>query len=298
MRQNLNKLIFIFVIAFIASMVFAADEVATYLIINDIPPYNRLTQAFDAYTDKLKTVPGYSIYFNSAVVIAADHFVLDHSDITYETDYQSETIGLGTTVRVTKHVGADSDKWLPHEIQRDFRTYYGMPGDSYVMRVIDGHTLMAAGSGGWDYRWLSGNKAVHIESTDLMMEKPEPLEVVKAYLVKHPSTLIASTSADLRSFESKTKWIKDEMDRRLWLAGKWFYQLQLGKVQQREVSEQAVKSMNIFLDYREKYFGVKAAGEKNLLASYLNANSGTSIKSKLDEYKKWWVANKGKAINL
>jgi hypothetical protein len=43
---------------------------------------------------------------------------------------------------------------------------------------------------------------------------------------------------------------------------------------------------------------MKAADEKNLLAAYLNTNNGTGIKAKLDEYKKWWVVNKEKAISL
>ena len=88
------------------------------------------------------------------------------------------------------------------------------------------------------------------------------------------------------------------MERRLWLGDKWFYQLQLGKVQQGETFQQAAKSMNIFLDYREKYFGMKAIDEKNLLTGYLSQNNGTGIKAKLDEYKKWWAVNKGNAINL
>jgi hypothetical protein len=50
--------------------------------------------------------------------------------------------------------------------------------------------------------------------------------------------------------------------------------------------------------YDGKYYGMKAADEKNLLAGYLNTNNGTGIKAKLDEYKKWWVVNKDKAINL
>ena len=88
------------------------------------------------------------------------------------------------------------------------------------------------------------------------------------------------------------------MDRRLWLCDKWFMQLQLRKVEEKQVYQESVKSMNIFLDYREKYFGIKAADEKNLLAGYLNTNNGTGIKAKLKEYKDWWVVNKDKSINL
>jgi hypothetical protein len=246
----------------------------------------------------------------SGVVAMAGHFNKDHVDTVCSGEYSNinEIRGLpinearknilGIEVHVTKHAGADSDKWLSHELERDFRNYYGLPGDSYVMRIINGNTIMAAGSGGWDYRWISGYKVIHIEYTDLQMTKPEPLEVVQAYLAKFPSTLPSISSADLRTATNEATWIKDEMDRRLWLCDKWFYQLQLQKVQQGEALQAAVKSMNIFLDYREKYFGVKAANEKNLLAGYLNTNNGTKIKAKLDEYKSWWAANKASAISL
>jgi hypothetical protein len=56
--------------------------------------------------------------------------------------------------------------------------------------------------------------------------------------------------------------------------------------------------MNIFLDYREKYYETKAADEKNLLAGYLNTNNGTAIKAKLTEYKNWWLIHKTDAISV
>jgi hypothetical protein len=137
-----------------------------------------------------------------------------------------------------------------------------------------------------------------IEYHDSQITKPEPLNVVQAYLVKYPSTLPAVNMNDLNSIGSKTRWIKEEMDRRLWLCDKWFMQLQLKKIEEKQVYQESVKSMNIFLDYREKYYGIKAADEKNLIAGYLNTNNGTGIKAKLKEYKDWWVVNKEKAINL
>jgi hypothetical protein len=56
--------------------------------------------------------------------------------------------------------------------------------------------------------------------------------------------------------------------------------------------------MVVFLDYREKYYGIKGRDEKSALSRYLTAKDGTSIKSKLTEYKTWWSVNKTKAINL
>jgi len=277
---------------------FAAEDVSTYLIINDISQYKRLTWTIDIITEKVKTIPGYTIHSYPGVVAGADHFSFDHLDMTYETKYQSEELDMGMSVQVTKHAGSDSDKWLLHEVEKGFRTSLGIPGDPYAMRVISGNTIMVFGSAGWTYRWLSGNKVIQIQYHDSQMTKTEPLEVVQAYLAKHPSTLTTMTSADLRSAANKTAWIKDEMDRRLWLCDKWFMQLQLKKAEEKQVYQESVKSMNIFLDYREKYYSIKAADEKNLLAGYLSANNGTGIKTKLKEYKDWWVVNKEKSISL
>jgi hypothetical protein len=206
---------------------------------------------------------------------------------------------LGVEVQVTKHADPpDSIKWLLHETDRDFRNYYGLPGKSFGPRQVGGQAIIENLVAGGSYRWISGTKVIVIEYHDSQMTKPEPIEVIQAYLTKHPSTMQAFTLEELRSNTGKTIWIKDEMNRRLWLCDKWFMQLQLRKVEEKQVYQESVKSMNLFLDYREKYYGIKAADEKNLLAGYLNSNNGTGIKAKLDEYKKWWVVNKEKGINL
>ncbi len=269
---------------------------ADYLILRDIGPYKLFTgipgRVFSGPPSK------FSQTATGGVLAAAGHFA--EGDTSYEASY-TESSGKWPFVKVevTKHTDPnDSLRWLQHEVEKSFRTYYGMPGEEYEMRSVDGNTIMAFGSAGWTYRWLSGNKVIQIEYHDSQMTKPEPLEIVKAYLAKHPSTLTPLTSADLRTAENKTKWIKDEMERRLWLCDKWFYQLQLGKVQQNEVLQQAVKSMEVFLNYREKYYGIAAQNEKQLLWGYRDKNDGTSIKAKLKEYKDWWGLNKDKAIAL
>jgi hypothetical protein len=263
-----------------------SQETANYLILNDIGEYK--------YRPKRTT----EIYGNSGVLIPADHFDLDHNDIAYGARYVHPVTILGVEVQVTMHSGADSDKWLLHEVEKSFRTSLGIPGDSYGPRQIDGQTILEFGAGGREYRWLSGTKVIRIEYTDLMMGKPEPIEVVKAYLAKHPSTMPILTLAQMRSAENKTIWIKDEMDRRLWLCDKWFMALQLGKAEQKDVLEKSVKNMEVFLNYREKYYGIASASEKQLLWEYLNTNNGTAIKNKLTEYKTWWSLNKGNPINL
>ena len=56
--------------------------------------------------------------------------------------------------------------------------------------------------------------------------------------------------------------------------------------------------MQVFLNYREKYYGIKALDDKKLLSDYLMQNNGTGIRNKLKEYKDWWNINKTGAINL
>ncbi len=272
-----------------------AQSIGDYLIQQDIGTYK-----LDKPEKHLPGEPpsGGPRTYDKIGASGTNHFP-NHVDKNYVVMYLGGEANASPTVLITHHYdSSDSLKWLRHEIDSNFRDYYGIPSVSYTPRQISGQTILVNSVGGRNYRWLSGNKLITIYYRGSLKTIPEPIEVVQAYLAKHPSSIVTVNLAQLRSVENKTTWIKDEMDRRLWLCGKWFYHLQLGKVEQREVFEQNVKSMNVFLDYREKYYGVKAADEKNLLAGYLNTNNGTGIKAKLDEYKKWWAVNKEKAISL
>jgi len=228
----------------------------------------------------------------------AGHFYLDHVDTTYKTGYYNFSARIGVEVQVTLHAGSDSDKWLLHEVDRDFRNYYGIPGRFSGPRQIDGQTILESATGGRNYRWLSGNKVIMVEYHDSQMTKPEPLEVVRAYLAKHPSSLPVINLAGLRSAESKTKWIQDEIERRLWLCDKWFLQVQVGEAEMNDALQTIVKCLNVFLEYREKYYGVAKSDEKSALWGYLDKKDGTSIKNKLTGYKNWWNVNKTGSINL
>jgi hypothetical protein len=282
MRSVKIIVVFVFLILFANSGY--TQNASDYLILQSIGDYHS--------SGKGKCGKG------SGIIATTGHFKEDHNDLNCRTGYYNMQQDLAVSIQVTQHTNSDSDKWLLHEVDAEFRNYYGIPGLSYTVKNIDGNIVFVFSSGGRDYRWLSGNKVVIVEYTDLMMEKPEPLEIVRAYLAKHPSTLQPMTLVQLRSTDNKTKWIKDEMERRLWLCDKWFMALQLGKAEQKAVLQNTVDSMQVFLDYREKYYGIKAADEKNLLANYLLQNNGTGIKNKLTEYKNWWVENKGNPINL
>jgi hypothetical protein len=246
----------------------------------------------------------------SGIVGLTGHFQ-DHTDVVCSGTYSNinEVRGLpveearqkilSVDVQVTQHAGSDSDKWLLHEVEDGYRDPDVLETnltEGTVLRLIDGNRVFNWGAG--TYTWLSGNNlVVRIEYTDLTGMKPEPLEVVRAYLGKFPSS-ITLTDAQLKSRDHSEQWIKDEMERRLWLCDKWFLQVQMGKVEINDSLQTIVKHMNVFLDYREKYYGVAKLDEKAALWGYLGKKDGTSIKNKLTEYKNWWNVNKARAINL
>jgi len=233
---------------------------------------------------------------NSGVLIGAGHFDLDHDVITFEATYIHPVTIVAPDVIITQHAGSESDKWLLHEVEMTIRDTYGTPGNGFLIRQIDNNTVLTYGLGGWIYRWVSGNKVINIQYHDSQMTKPEPLEVVKVYLAKYPSTLPPMTSASIRTVESKTKWVKDSMERDLWLCDKWFAQLDAGKAKQEDVLKTAVKYMKIFLNKQQNFFGTDVAAEKQLLREYQKSNDAVAIKDKLAEYKSWWSSNKTRAL--
>jgi hypothetical protein len=284
------------VILFFTAVV-AAQMVGDYLILQDIGAYK--------LSRPEKLIPGFApvggprTYDSGGVISGAGHFP-DHVDKTYEVMYLGGDANASPTVQITQHFGGDSDKWLLHEVEDGYRDEDNLnaTADTNVqMRTIDGKNLYFIGIyGAKSYAWLANNNiVVYINCASCPNTKPEPIEVVQAYLTRFPST-ITLTDADLKSKAHSETWIKDEMDRRLWLCDKWFEQLQLGKAEQKTVLEEAVKSMSVFLDYREKYYGIKAADEKNALQGYLDAKDETSIRNKLTEYKTWWTANKSGSL--
>lgn len=246
----------------------------------------------------------------SGVVDGADHFDLDHSDTFCEGKYSNlgELQGLtrkekrnkilSVNIEVTQHTGGESDRWLLHEVDKGFRTSLGIPGDAYWQRKINGQSILESGAGGRTYRWVSGNKVINIEYTDAQITKPEPLEVVQAYLAKFPSTIEPVNLQQLRSSENVIKWIKDEMDRRLWLCDKWNAEFQAGQAIQKDLLYNLNRSVGVFLNYRQKYYGVSAKSDLEALFGYKQKTDIASIQKKLTEYKVWWAKHKDERISL
>ena len=260
------------------------------------------------YTYDLK----YSRLGNAAGVVGgADHFKVDHVDSICSGEYSNinEIRGLPVTeaeekllsidVQVTQHTGGDSDRWLLHEVEDSYRDdeseTLGLLTQGARLREINGKKIISLRGNG--YSWVSNNVVVDIAYTDLQGTKPEPLEVIQAYLQKFPST-ITSTPIEFKGNAYNVKWIKDEIDRRLWLCDKWNAQFQAGGVTQADLIYNLVRSMNVFLNYRQKYYGVAADADLKLLSSYQQNKDITSIQTKLSQYKGWWSSNKARSISL
>jgi len=141
----------------------------------------------------------------SGVVGQAGHFNKDHIDTICTGEYYNlkEIEGLPDSearskiiaidVQVTQHAGADSDQWLLHEVESSFRGRekegwlgQGLRGSTSI-REINGNKIFDYGN--IDYRWISNNVVIYIHYTDLEGTKPEPLEIVQAYLTKFPPTI-------------------------------------------------------------------------------------------------------------
>lgn len=259
-----------------------SQDIGNYLVLKDIGEYIFRPK-------RVITVQ------NAGILVPTGHFP-GHGDMTYEGIYIHPQTYLGVSVQVTQHTGSDSDKWLLHEVEKGFRAPNDKEGRLGLLHSgsrfveISGNKIFRYWSA---YRWMSNYVVVVIDYGD--PRKSEPLEVVQAYLQKFPSTIPPTLALDNAHDE---KWIKDEMERRLWLCDKWFLQLQLQKAEQKTVLQNTVDSMQVFLSYRQKYYGIDALEDKKALSNYLLQNNGTAIRNKLKEYKDWWTANKGGAINL
>lgn len=297
MKQKAIIIAALFFLILIMPLKASSEQTSDYLILQDIPPYKidvpkQLFKSFD------NPVGGPKSYSSSGILGATGHFP-DHVDKTYEVMYLGGGTYPAPTVQVTQHPGSDSDKWLLHEVEDGYRNsedkdeglgrFYGK------LREINGQKVIYSGLGGGNFTWVSNKIVINIEYTDLYRQKPEPLEVVQAYLQKFPSSIPTTQVAD-RSHDEL--WLKDEMERRLWLSEKWFNQLDLQKAEITAGLKEVVKHLDVFLKYREKYYSVAAKSEQQILQNYLNQNNTAMLKEKLKEYQIWWSQHKGEAINL
>lgn len=273
-----------------------SQTVSDYLILQDVGSY-KLDKPEKMFPGEPPS-GGPRIGKDSGVV-GGSHFA-DHVDTTYEVMYLGPDNYASPTVTITQHAGGDSDKWLLHEIEIGYRSSnmekLGLLLQGAFARNIGTYKVFSHGIGGGGYTWMSTNNVVvDISYTSLVAGKPKPIEIVQAYLAKFPSIIPATFT--LNSAHDVV-WIKDEMERRLWLCDKWVMKIQLGDTELYDKLDFVVSNMTVFLDYRDKYFGINSKNEKLTLLNYLSKKDDASIRAKLQEYKDWWTANKNSSISL
>lgn len=192
------------------------------------------------------------------------------------------------------------DRWLLHELEDRYRDAENMNAtldDNVSLKKIGKNALFAYRTGGVrTYTWIADkNVLVEIRFPSYTQSTPEPMEVIKAYLAKFPS-MITLKDADLKSKAHSEAWIRNEMEHRLWLCTQWLTPGVLGKVEKNDALMDAVEQLFTFLDYREKYFGIRSISEKELLLGFRDEGNMPAIREKLSEYSTWW--NEYKVIDI
>jgi hypothetical protein len=296
MKNKLIRLIFLGLLLIPASGY--GQAISDYLILQDIGSY-KLGMPEKMFAGEPPS-GGPQVRDGAGVLSASGHF-RDHADKTYEVMYLGGGTYASPTVKITQHAGGDSDRWLLHEIEDIYRdtddSRFGLLLRGAIIRKIGVDRVFSHGIGGGGYTWLSNNNVVvNISYTSLVAGTPKPTEVVQAYLAKFPSTMPATLVLDNAH---NVAWIKDEMDRRLWLCDKWLAQILPSDPKLTKKLKTIVDNIIIFLEYRKKYFGVATSdAEWNLLVSYVNQKDSANIQAKLTEYKTWWNEHKNDSITV
>jgi hypothetical protein len=167
-----------FLLITIASMLFSSSAlcagVTDYLILQDIGSFN-LDKPEKMFAGESPS--GGPRTFNGAVAVSG-HFDADHIDTTYEVMYfDFSRTYYSPTVKVSQHAGADSDKWLLHEMEGVLRA----PEKDKLGRRDIGAAYRKVGTAeifknGPNYYWISNNITVEIECMNLKI-KQEPMQL-------------------------------------------------------------------------------------------------------------------------
>lgn len=271
-----------------------AETISDFLIIKDIGLY-KLEKPF--ITPRGQVVGGGQPTTSRDGNEAEGYFT------SYTIGYDGGEGYAGPDVEISVY---DSTQWLAHEIEQSFRDNetgtLGLLTDGTVLRKFDANRVYMIAIGGESFKWLSGNILVKISHVDLQAEKPEPLEVVKAYLQKYPST-ISMTDAQLKNQDHTKQWIKEEFDRLLWASDRWVTLIQETDPKRKEKLTEAAENLTEFARYRRVYFkplfsDPMAEDIQLLEAAHMRPDQEEFIRAKLTEYKEWWASHKSESISL
>jgi len=290
MRRYVLRMLFILLLVPVIGMGQGSD---IPLILEDIDDYTIERENVDPLTGKVINLDLYTTVNNAGILVFTGHFP-DHRDTTYKVDYVNMSIPLSVEVQVTQHSGSDSDRWLLHEVERGFRSDDLEAEYEGVIKELDGNKIFTW-LYGTSYRWVSNNIVVYIRYSDPELSKPEPLEVVRAYLRKFPSS-ITYTDAYVKTRAHNEQWLRDEMERRIWLSEKWVVLVEDGKGDLYAELREVYRHLDVFLKYREKYLGVEGGDDRSDIENALVSRNVSDMGKKVKELRAWWNKNKTKQL--
>src|SRR5574340_645977 len=170
----MKKLLLVAAFLFVRAIT-AQAAVTDYLILEDIGTYKLFTgisgRVFSGPPSK------YSQSSTGGILGAAGHFA--DGDVSYDASYtEASSKWPFVEVEVTQHAGADSDRWLLHEVEDSYRDGDDsdgrlglLSGAGVKIRDIGGKRFIYWGLGGGSYTWISNQKVIEIKYTDLQRTK-------------------------------------------------------------------------------------------------------------------------------
>jgi hypothetical protein len=222
--------------------------------------------------------------------------------MAYETDYEGGEGYSAPTVQVRLHT---STQWLGHEVEGGYRTEKTMDATFSApnpVREIDGQRIFQLKRRA--YSWVSGgNKVINITYTDLTGTKPEPIEIIQAYLAKYPSS-ITLTNEEAKSPSHTESWLRNEMERRVWLMEKWAGVGNADVLKQAEAMRTILTHVEVFAKYRQKYLGedplplIRAFFQAAGSGGVVTPDGWARLVEEVAKLRTWWDQNKGRPLSL
>ena len=193
-----------FICILFISVLCYSQTVSDYLILSDIGPY-RLSHP-------KKMIPGMAPIGGTRITNYAGEVggapFTDHTDTKYEVRYLGSDNHASPTVKVVQHTANESDKWIIHELEGRLGDEHklGQTAKNAVAMNIMNNRVFFIGTSNLHYMWLSSNKViVEIDYYDPDTTKPEPFEVIQAYLAKFPSIIPSSYKLIMRVTRRKAR---------------------------------------------------------------------------------------------
>jgi len=265
--------------------------VSDYLVLENIGPYKQAPKSefmgIEFQSDKRNL---------REVDITTERFTDEFGETykSYKTRYHSNSVSPFIVVEVKEYTFSD---WtVNHKMQYPFRDKnkerIGLSLPEAQVISIDGTYILSIK--GKRYSWSRGNKIIDITCPETDCSEIEPTEIIHAYLQKFPAAqrLPFGWIRDVLGPDQTRRWIHDEMSFRLSSANFRFQD-----VLPKEMAV-VVDHLVVFLDFRERYFGIPSEAEKqDLIQCCLPKEEDTAgihlerrseLAKRIQEYQRWW----------